>query len=116
MSTWNRPSNRALDELRPITIDLNIQKYAAGSVLIRWGDTHVLCSAHLEERVPHHVTSGGWVHAEYSLLPGSTHQRVRRERKSISGRTAEIQRLIGRSLRASIDLEKIEGHSPRNLS
>ena len=108
---WQRPSGRDLHQLRPITIELGMQKHCAGSAFIKWGDTHVLCAAHIEERVPFHVESGGWISAEYALLPGSTHTRCRRERKSVSGRTAEIQRLIGRSLRGSIDTQPFEGHS-----
>ena len=111
MSEWMRPAGRPNQALRPLSIELNPQKHTAGSVIIRWGDTHVLCSASVEARTPHHVTEGGWLTAEYALLPGSTHTRARRERKSTSGRTAEIQRLIGRSLRGVIDLSKLEGHS-----
>ena len=106
-----RGDGRALNELRPISFELNIQKHVAGSALIKWGDTHVLCAATLEEYVPSFIESGGWASAEYALLPGSTHSRVRRERKGPSGRTAEIQRLIGRSLRAALDLEKLSGYT-----
>ena len=106
-----RGDGRGLDELRPISFELNIQRYAAGSALIKWGHTHVLCAATLEDRVPSFVEEGGWASAEYSLLPGSTHSRVRRERKGPSGRTAEIQRLIGRSLRAGLDLAAMEGYT-----
>ena len=106
-----RIDGRAHDQLRPISFELGIQKHVAGSALIKWGDTHVICSATLEERVPHHVETGGWASAEYALLPGSTHTRVRRDRKGPSGRTAEIQRLIGRSLRGAIDLAKLDGYS-----
>ena len=106
-----RGDGRALEELRPISFELNIQKHVAGSALIKWGDTHVLCAATLEEYVPSFVDEGGWASAEYALLPGSTHSRVRRERKGVKGRTAEIQRLIGRSIRAGLDLNKLEGHT-----
>ena len=110
---WQRPDGRSDLELRPISIELNLQKHCAGSALIKWGDTHVLCAATLEDSLPPHVKdpNGGWVSAEYSLLPGSTHRRARRERRSISGRTAEIQRLIGRSLRGALDLSQLQGHS-----
>ena len=107
----SRIDGRLSNALRPISFELGIQKHVAGSALIKWGDTHVLCAASIEERVPSFVEEGGWISAEYSLLPGSTHSRVRRERKGPSGRTAEIQRLIGRSLRGAIDLMKLEGLS-----
>ena len=106
-----RIDGRLEHDLRPISFELGVQKHVAGSALIKWGDTHVLCAASIEERVPSFVEEGGWISAEYSLLPGSTHSRVRRERKGPSGRTAEIQRLIGRSLRGAIDLMKLEGLS-----
>lgn len=108
---WTRPSKRALTELRPISVTLSPQKFAAGSVIIKWGDTHVLCSASLEEGVPSFTDKLGWVGAEYSLLPGSTHTRARRERKSVGGRTAEIQRLIARSLRGALDLDQLQEHT-----
>ncbi len=102
---------REARSLRPISFELAPQRYAAGSVVVRWGHTHVLCAASLEARLPTHAERNGWVSAEYSLLPGSTHTRAQRERKSVSGRTAEIQRLIGRSLRGALDLDRLEGHS-----
>ena len=102
---------RSNKDLRPVSFELGVQKHAAGSALIKWGDTHVLCAATIEERVPPFVEEGGWVSAEYSLLPGSTHSRVRRDRKGPSGRTAEIQRLIGRSLRGALDLKQFDGIS-----
>lgn len=105
----SRFDGRTLGELRPISFELGLQKHVAGSALIKWGDTHVLCAASIEERVPSFVEEGGWITAEYALLPGSTHSRVRRERKGPSGRSAEIQRLIGRSLRGAIDLLQLEG-------
>ena len=108
---WTRPSGRALTELRPLSVSLSPQKFAAGSVIIKWGDTHVLCSASLEEGVPSFTDQLGWVSAEYSLLPGSTHTRARRERKSVGGRTAEIQRLIARSLRGALDLNQLQEHT-----
>lgn len=102
-----RPSGRNVDELRPISIETNVTKHAEGSCLIKCGDTHVLCTASLEERVPPFLRNSGlgWVTAEYGMLPRATNTRNRREAASgkQSGRTQEIQRLIGRSLRASVD-------------
>lgn len=102
-----RPSGRNLDEMRPISIETGFARHAEGSCLIKCGDTHVLCTASLEERVPPFLknTGLGWVTAEYGMLPRATHTRMRREAASgkQSGRTQEIQRLIGRSLRAGID-------------
>jgi ribonuclease PH len=101
-----RPSGRARDEMRAITIETGVTKHAEGSCLIRCGDTHVICTASLEERVPPFLrnTGLGWVTAEYGMLPRSTGSRMRREAKtSQSGRTQEIQRLIGRALRAGAD-------------
>lgn len=102
-----RPSSRATDELRNIVVETNITKHAEGSCLIKCGDTHVLCTASIEERVPPFMrnTGLGWVTAEYGMLPRATNTRNRREAASgkQSGRTQEIQRLIGRSLRAGID-------------
>lgn len=104
-----RPDGRAADVLRPIQFEVGVQRAAPGSVLVRWGDTHVLCAAAFEDRVPQHRlgTGGGWLSAEYGMLPGSGAQRVKRERPNVSGRTAEIQRLIGRSLRAVFDIDRI---------
>ena len=103
-----RPSNRAADAMRTVTIERNISKHAEGSCLIKFGDTHVLCTASLEERVPPWLRGGGqgWVTAEYGMLPRSTSERMRREVTTgkQSGRTQEIQRLIGRSLRAVVDM------------
>ena len=102
-----RPSGRATDALRPVTIETGVTRHAEGSCLIRMGDTHVLCTASLEETVPPFLrkTGLGWVTAEYGMLPRSTTTRTRREAAAgkQSGRTQEIQRLIGRSLRAGID-------------
>lgn len=101
-----RPSGRKLNELRKVTIETDVTRHAEGSCLIRMGDTHVLCTASLEERVPSFLknTGLGWVTAEYGMLPRATHTRMRREAKNgQSGRTQEIQRLIGRSLRAGLD-------------
>ena len=102
-----RPSGRQLDELRPVSIETNVTKQAEGSCMIRMGDTHVLCTATLEDRVPSFIKGSGlgWVTAEYGMLPRSTTSRMRREAASgkQGGRTVEIQRLIGRSLRAGVD-------------
>ncbi|RMD90402.1 MAG: ribonuclease PH [Alphaproteobacteria bacterium] len=101
-----RPSHRNLDEMRPISIETGITRHAEGSCLIRVGDTHVLCTATIEEKVPSFLknTGLGWVTAEYGMLPRATNTRMRREAKvGQSGRTQEIQRLIGRALRAGVD-------------
>lgn len=101
-----RPSGRKLNELRPVTIETGVTRHAEGSCLIKMGDTHVLCTASLEDRVPPFLknTGLGWVTAEYGMLPRATHSRMNREAKrGQSGRTQEIQRLIGRSLRAGLD-------------
>jgi ribonuclease PH len=104
-----RPSGRAADELRPISLETEVNKYAEGSCLVRFGDTHVLCTASIEEGVPPWLrnTGRGWVTAEYGMLPRATTTRTGREaaRGKQSGRTQEIQRLIGRSLRAVTDLK-----------
>ena len=103
-----RPSGRNPDELRAVSFERGFTRHAEGSCLVRFGDTHVLCTASLEEKVPPWLKGGGkgWVTAEYGMLPRSTHERMRREAASgkQSGRTQEIQRLIGRSLRAVVDL------------
>jgi ribonuclease PH len=104
-----RPSGRQPDALRAVSIEPGFAKYAEGSCLVRFGDTHVLCTASVEERVPPFLrnTGRGWVTAEYGMLPRSTHTRTDREaaKGKQSGRTQEIQRLIGRSLRAVSNLE-----------
>jgi len=104
-----RPSGRALDQMRPVSLEIGFAKHAEGSCLIKFGDTHVLCAATLEERVPPWIRGQGkgWVTAEYGMLPRATNTRMQREaaRGKQSGRTQEIQRLIGRSLRAVTDLE-----------
>ena len=106
-----RPSGRAVDELRPIELELGFAKHAEGSCMARFGETHVLCAATVEERVPRFLKNSGtgWVTAEYGMLPRSTHRRTDREaaRGRQGGRTMEIQRLIGRSLRAVIDLKAL---------
>ncbi|AWL06418.1 ribonuclease PH [Massilia oculi] len=109
MTFEQRPSGRAVDQLRPITITRNYTRHAEGSVLIGFGDTKVICTASIEEKVPGFLKGKGqgWLTAEYGMLPRSTHSRMDREaaRGKQSGRTQEIQRLIGRSLRAAFDLE-----------
>ncbi|EDP62142.1 molecular chaperone DnaK [alpha proteobacterium BAL199] len=103
-----RPSGRAVDALREVRLEPGFAKHAEGSCLVRFGDTHVLCTASVEDRVPPWLKGGGkgWVTAEYGMLPRSTHTRTDREaaRGKQSGRTQEIQRLIGRSLRSVTDL------------
>ncbi|MGF1641407.1 MAG: ribonuclease PH [Rhodospirillales bacterium] len=107
-----RPSGRANDRMRPISLEIGISKYAEGSCLARFGDTHVLCTASVEQRVPGWMRDSGrgWVTAEYGMLPRATAERTDREaaRGRQTGRTSEIQRLIGRSLRAVTDLQAIE--------
>ena len=102
-----RPSGRNLDQMRSVSIETNVTKHAEGSCMIRMGDTHVLCTATLEDRVPSFIKGSGlgWVTAEYGMLPRSTTSRMRREATSgkQGGRTVEIQRLIGRSLRSGVD-------------
>lgn len=101
-----RPSGRKTDELRNVEIETDVSRHAEGSCLIKMGDTHVLCTATLDERVPPFLKGSGlgWVTAEYGMLPRATNTRMRREAKNgQSGRTQEIQRLIGRSLRAGVD-------------
>ena len=106
-----RPSGRNFDELRDIKIELDISKHAEGSCFVKFGDTHVLCTASIENKVPPWLrnTGSGWVTAEYGMLPRSTSDRMRREASAgkQSGRTQEIQRLIGRSLRSIIDLKTL---------
>ncbi|HWK33193.1 MAG TPA: ribonuclease PH [Hyphomicrobium sp.] len=106
-----RPSKRNPDELRRVSIERAVSKHAEGSCLIKFGDTHVLCTASLEERVPPWLKGQGrgWVTAEYGMLPRATSERTRREVTvgHASGRTQEIQRLIGRALRAIVDLNKL---------
>jgi ribonuclease PH len=106
-----RPSHRAHDELRPVSIERSVARYAEGSCLIKFGGTHVLVTASLEEKAPPWLrgTGKGWVTAEYAMLPRATHERTRRESAAgrPSGRTQEIQRLIGRSLRAVVDLVRL---------
>ena len=104
-----RRDNRKLNEMRPLEIDLGIIKHAEGSALVKFGDTHVICTASIENNVPRWMRGSdeGWITAEYGMLPRSTHERMNREasRGKQSGRTMEIQRLIGRSLRQAVNLK-----------
>jgi ribonuclease PH len=106
-----RPSGRMPDQMRSISFERGVSKHAEGSCLVKFGDTHVLCTASLEERVPPWMRNSGrgWVTAEYGMLPRSTGDRMRREASAgkQGGRTLEIQRLIGRSMRAVVDLEAL---------
>ena len=106
-----RPSKRAADEMRKVLFERGVARYAEGSCLVRFGDTHVLCAASLEDKPPPWLRGqgSGWVTAEYSMLPRATSTRTRRESSTgrVSGRTQEIQRLIGRSLRAVVDLPQL---------
>jgi ribonuclease PH len=110
-----RPSKREVDQLRQINVTSNFTIHAEGSVLIACGNTQVLCTASVESRVPRFLRDKkqGWVTAEYGMLPRSTHSRMSREaaRGKQSGRTQEIQRLIGRSLRAAVDLNALDGYT-----
>src|SRR5438067_13022057 len=106
-----RPTKRAEDEMRSVTLDAGIARHAEGSCLVKFGDTHVLITASLQEQIPPFLkgTGRGWVTAEYGMLPRATHERSRREAAQgrQSGRTLEIQRLVGRSLRAVTDLSAL---------
>ncbi|HEY1837032.1 MAG TPA: ribonuclease PH [Rhizomicrobium sp.] len=106
-----RPSGRAKDQMRPVTLVKGVAKHAEGSCLVKFGDTHVLVTASMEEKAPPFLkgTGKGWVTAEYGMLPRSTHERMRREaaQGKQSGRTQEIQRLVGRSLRAIVDMSAL---------
>ena len=107
----NRPSKRRYNELRNIILEVNISPYAEGSCMAKFGNTHVLCTASVDNKLPPWLrnTGKGWVTAEYGMLPRSTHSRMDREvnKGKPSGRTQEIQRLIGRSMRSTIDLKKL---------
>ena len=104
-----RMDGRRPDQLRPVSIERGFMKHAEGSALIKMGDTHVICTASVENRVPHFLVgkNTGWITSEYAMLPRSTHTRSERETRGTRGRTQEIQRLIGRALRAVIDLKKL---------
>ncbi|MEM7796567.1 MAG: ribonuclease PH [Cyanobacteria bacterium P01_C01_bin.118] len=108
---WQRPDNRQPNQLRPVKFERRFTRYAAGSVLAHCGNTQVLCTVSVAEEVPRWLKDSGqgWLTAEYRMLPSATHTRSRRELMKLSGRTQEIQRLIGRSLRAAVDLEALEG-------
>ncbi len=103
------PAGRGPHQIRPLSIETGISRYAEGSVLVKAGHTHVLCTASIEESVPAWLVGKGqgWITAEYAMLPRATHTRSKRDREKVSGRTQEIQRLIGRALRAMIDLKKL---------
>ena len=107
-----RSNNRSNDEMRPLEIEVGVNKHAEGSALIKFGDTHVICTASIENHVPRWMrgSNEGWITAEYGMLPRSTHERMNREasRGKQSGRTMEIQRLIGRSLRQAVDLKYLK--------
>ena len=107
--TWQRPDGRQPDQLRPIRFQREYTRFAAGSVLAECGETKVLCTVSVQPGVPRFLedTGQGWLTAEYRMLPGATPDRQRRELMKLSGRTQEIQRLIGRSLRAALDLEAL---------
>ena len=110
----NRADGRAFNELRPIKITTDFVKFAEGSCLIECGDTKVLCCASIEDRTPPHVPEGeGWVTAEYSMLPRANRERSKRDvaKLKLSPRSAEIQRLVGRSLRAAVDMSKLGEHT-----
>lgn len=110
--TFTRPSGRTPDALRPVSFELGAVPFAEGSCLIAAGGTRVLCAATVEEGVPRWREGiGGWVTGEYAMLPRSTVERTRRERSGPRGRTQEIQRLIGRSLRAAVDLKALGPHT-----
>ena len=106
-----RPSNRNYNELRKIALEVDVSRYAEGSCMAKFGNTHVLCTASIENKLPPWLRNSGkgWITAEYGMLPRSTHYRIDREvtKGKPSGRTQEIQRLIGRSLRSTVDLAKL---------
>jgi len=106
---WQRPDGRQANELRPVSFELDFTKFAAGSVLTRCGNTQVLCTVSIADGVPPFLRDSGrgWLTAEYRMLPGATPERQRRELMKLSGRTQEIQRLIGRSLRSTLDFEAL---------
>jgi ribonuclease PH len=102
-------NDRSLSEPRPCKVEINVSRYAEGSCMIETGNTKVFCTASIEESVPSWLKGKGqgWITAEYAMLPRSTHTRSKRDREKVSGRTQEIQRLIGRALRAMVDLSKL---------
>ena len=108
MTTIQRePAGRSITQIRPLKIETNVNRYAEGSVIIHTGQTQVLCTASIDENVPEWMKGKGrgWVTAEYAMLPRATHTRNKRDREKVSGRTQEIQRLIGRALRSVVDLK-----------
>lgn len=107
--SWQRPDGRRVDQLRPIHFEREFTRFASGSVLTKCGETQVLCTVTVRSGVPRFLEGSGqgWLTAEYRMLPGATPQRQERELLKLSGRTQEIQRLIGRSLRAALDLEAL---------
>ena len=115
MLLMKRSNDRAFDQLRDVNVETGIISNAEGSALIKFGNTHVICTASIENSVPRWMKNSneGWITAEYGMLPRSTHERMGREaaRGKQSGRTQEIQRLIGRSLRQSVNLEYLEDHT-----
>ncbi|MCB2213755.1 ribonuclease PH [bacterium] len=108
-NTFSRSDGRQLDQLRPISLTPDFTQYAEGSVLVNWGDTRVLCNLSIQDGVPGWMSGRGkgWMTAEYALLPRSTQTRTPRETHGLKGRTQEIRRLIGRSLRMAVDLDQI---------
>ncbi|MCP5097543.1 MAG: ribonuclease PH, partial [Chloroflexi bacterium] len=106
-----RADGRLPNQLRPVSFELNYTKWAEGSVLTKFGDTHVLCNVTIDEKLPHWLKNKrnphGWLTAEYAMLPRSTHSRSKREKQWPKGRTQEISRLIGRSLRMGLDLAQL---------
>lgn len=109
MSQITRSFGRSSSDIRPLSFEVGFTRHAEGSVLIRAGNTHVLCTASIDEGVPSWLKGKGqgWITAEYSMLPRATHTRTKRDREKVSGRTQEIQRLIGRALRSCIDLKAL---------
>lgn len=101
----SRPDGRADDQLRPVSFEVDVQPSPAGSVLVSFGETRVIVSASVEEGRPRWKPAGGWLTGEYAMLPGATTDRARRERRGPSGRSKEIERLLGRSLRMAVDLD-----------
>jgi ribonuclease PH len=108
-----RRDGRAAHALRPIQVERGVNRHAEGSASVRWGDTHVLATVTVEPKLPPHLRGrkgrGGWLTAEYGLLPRATHERTLRERRAVNGRSQEIQRLVGRALRATLDLDAFGG-------
>lgn len=102
-----RPDGRAPNDLRPVTFDVDVQKHAFSSVVTTFGNTKVLTSVSVQHKTPQWRDGEGWVTAEYAMLPGSSAERIRRDRNGASGRSTEIERLIGRSLRAGVDLARL---------